>query len=333
VRDQLFHQFLEKIMLCTKKNLLGVCLSCIATLGVAASTLSPNDVLQRGQYLQSPQAAYTLNMQSDGSLVMYRKDGLVRYRMSKNGEFAVMQGDGNFVEYSKFAVPLWNTGTHGNPGAWLSIQDDGNLVVYSRVNTPLWNIGVDNGENDPRQKGEVVGRELDTHSVPLGFVGHIGLWTGKHVIEASEGGGNAIKLVNLNDFKSIARYWGTARPRIPDGMIEKTCYEKFCPNNGDMHISLQARVAIARFTEQQRLLGATYTLLPDYWTAKFADKYHKPEPGSYRCDTFVSVSLRQGTRYVEPWTKAQSLWSDRVDTLFKPPVLPTTMFDKLKSFN
>ncbi|NHZ97581.1 hypothetical protein F2P46_17895 [Massilia sp. CCM 8734] len=136
--DQLFHQFLEKIMLRNKKNLLGVCLSCIATLGFAASTLTPNEFLVRGQYLQSPQGAYTLNMQSDGSLVMYRNDGLVRYRMSKNGEFAVMQGDGNFVEYSKFAVPLWNTGTHGNPGEWLSVQDDGNLVVYSRLNTPLW---------------------------------------------------------------------------------------------------------------------------------------------------------------------------------------------------
>ncbi|NHZ93721.1 hypothetical protein F2P45_32690 [Massilia sp. CCM 8733] len=138
VRDQLFHQFWEKIMPCTKQNILGVCLACIATPGVAASTLSPNDLLQRGQYLQSPQGAYTLNMQSDGSLVMYRKDGLVRYRMSKNGEFALMQADGNFVEYSKFAVPLWSTGTDRNPGAWLSIQDDGNLVVYSRVKRAMW---------------------------------------------------------------------------------------------------------------------------------------------------------------------------------------------------
>ncbi|NHZ66477.1 hypothetical protein [Massilia genomosp. 1] len=320
-------------MLCNKKNLLGVCLSGIATLGVAASTLTPNEFLVRGQYLQSPQGAYTLNMQSDGSLVMYRNDGLVRYRMSKNGEFAVMQGDGNFVEYSKFAVPLWNTGTNGNPGAWLSVQDDGNLVVYSRVNTPLWNIGVDNGENDPHERGDVVGRELDTHSVPLFFIGHIGLWNGEQVIEASEGGENAIKLVNLNNFKSIARYWGTARPRIPDGVIEPTCYDTFCPSNGERHISLLARVAIARFTEQQRLLGASYNLLPDYRVAEYADKYHDPKRGLYRCDTFVSVSLRHGTKYVEPWTRAQSLWSDRVDTLFKPPVLPTTMFDKLKSFN
>lgn len=332
-RDQPFHQFLEKIMLCTKKNLLGVCLSCIATLGVAASTLSPNELLQRGQYLQSPQAAYTLNMQSDGSLVMYRKDGTVRYRMSKHGEFAIMQVDGNFVEYSKFAEPLWNTGTHGNPGAWLSIQDDGNLVVYSRVNTPLWNIGLDDGTNDPREQGEVVGRDFDTHSVPLGFVGHIGLWTGKRVIEASEGGDNAIKLVNLNEFKSIARYWGTARPRIPDGMIEKACYETFCPTNGDKHISLQAREAIVRFAEQQQMLGADYTLLPDYRIAQFADQYRRASRGLFRCDTFVSASLRQGTQYVEPWTRAQSLWNDRVNTLFKPPVLPTTMFDKLKSFN
>lgn len=244
-------------MLRNKKILLGACLSCIATLGIAASTLNPNDLLQRGQYLQSPKGAYTLNMQSDGSLVMYRKDGMVRYRMSKNGEFALMQGDGNFVEYSKFAVPLWNTGTHGNPGAWLSIQDDGNLVVYKGVNTPLWDIGVDDGKNDPREQGEVVGRDLDTHSVPLGFVGHIGMWNGKRVIEASEGGDNAIKYVNLNDFKSIARYWGTARPRIPDGVIEPTCYETFCPTNLDKHVSLQAREAIVRYANSRKCSAPT----------------------------------------------------------------------------
>ncbi|WP_166892452.1 hypothetical protein [Massilia sp. CCM 8734] len=107
-------------------------------------------------------------------------------------------------------------------------------------------IGVDNGENDPRQKGDVVGRELDTHSVPLFFIGHIGLWNGDQVVEDSEGGTNAIKLVNLTDFKSIARYWGTARPNIPDGVIEPTCYDTDCPTNGEKHISLLAREAIVR---------------------------------------------------------------------------------------
>ncbi|NHZ93722.1 hypothetical protein F2P45_32695 [Massilia sp. CCM 8733] len=116
-------------------------------------------------------------------------------------------------------------------------------------------------------------------------------------------------------------------------MIEPTCYETFCPTNGEKHISLLAREAIVRYAEQQERLGVDYTLLPDYRTAQFADKYHEAKRGSFRCDTFVSVMLRQGTRYVQPWTRAQSLWSDRVDTLFKPPVLPTTVFDKLKSFN
>ncbi|HEX8612874.1 MAG TPA: hypothetical protein VF800_16415 [Telluria sp.] len=333
MRDQLFHQFLEKIMLSTKNVLLGVCLSGIVAQGVAAEKLSGNERLERGQYLQSAQAAYTLNMQSDGSLVMYRKDGTVRHRMSKHGEFAIMQYDGNFVEYSKFAEPLWDTGTDGNPGAWLSIQDDGNLVVYSRVNTPLWDIGAEDGENDPHQQGEVVGRDLDTHSIPAGPIGHIGLWNGEDVIEASAGGKNAIKLVKLNEFKSIARYWGTARPRIPDGMIERACYEEFCPGNGDKHVSLEAREAIVRFAKQQRLLGADYTLLPYPFVAQYADQYRGAKRGSYRCDTFVTTALRQGTQYVKPITKAQSLWSDRVDTLFKPPVLPTTVFDKLKSFN
>ncbi|MCE3604659.1 hypothetical protein LXA47_13720 [Massilia sp. P8910] len=319
-------------MLFIRNVLIGVCLAGIAAQGVAAEKLSGNDRLERGQYLQSAKAAYSLYMQPDGSLVMYRKDGTVRHRMSKHGEFAIMQYDGNFVEYSKFAVALWDTGTPGNPGAWLRIQDDGNLVVYSRVNTPLWNIGVENGEDDPRQKGEVVGRELDTHSIPTGPVGHIGLWDGEYVVEASEGGDNAIKLVKLNEFKGIARYWGTARPSIPDGMIEPACYEKFCPGNGSKHLSLEAREAMVRFTKQQRALGAEYSLLPYAQSAQYADESRRATRGLFRCDTFVTAALRRGTYYVKPITKAQSLWSDRVDTLFVAPVLPTTVFDKLKSF-
>ncbi|MCY0916528.1 hypothetical protein [Massilia antarctica] len=320
-------------MLFIRNVLIGVCLSGIAAQGVAAEKLSGNDRLERGQYLQSAKAAYSLYMQPDGSLVMYRKDGTVRHRMSKHGEFAIMQYDGNFVEYSKFAVALWNTGTPGNPGAWLRIQDDGNLVVFSSVNTPLWDIGVENGENDPRQQGDVVGRDLDLHSIPLGPVGHIGLWTGKRVIQASEGGDNAIKLVSLNEFKAAGpHYWGTARPYIPDGMIERACYEKFCPGNGSKHVSVQARIAMVRFTEQQEMLGADYSLLPYAQSAQYADESRRATRGSFRCDSFVTAALRRGTNYVKPITKAQSLWSDRVDTLFDAPVLPTTVFDKLKSF-
>jgi hypothetical protein len=50
-----------------------------------------------------------------------------------------MQGDGNFVLYSKAnGIATWATGTNGNNGATLHMQDDGNLVVYTSGNQPIW---------------------------------------------------------------------------------------------------------------------------------------------------------------------------------------------------
>ena len=53
------------------------------------------------------------------------------------GEVA-MQGDGNLVVYNAAGVPLWSSGTAGNPGAWLAVQGDSNLVVYDYYGYPLW---------------------------------------------------------------------------------------------------------------------------------------------------------------------------------------------------
>ncbi len=49
----------------------------------------------------------------------------------------VMQGDGNFVQYQG-GVALWNTGTQGNPGAFIVLQNDGNLVIYRSNGTAAW---------------------------------------------------------------------------------------------------------------------------------------------------------------------------------------------------
>src|SRR5690606_28582108 len=37
---------------------------------------------------------------------------------------------GNFVLYDSNWKPVWNSGTYGHPGAWLSVQNDGRVVVY-----------------------------------------------------------------------------------------------------------------------------------------------------------------------------------------------------------
>ncbi|RSS83830.1 hypothetical protein [Streptomyces sp. WAC06614] len=53
----------------------------------------------------------------------------------------VMQADGNLVLYALgnpggYNLPLWYSGTYGNPGAYATFQEDGNFVVYRQGGGP-----------------------------------------------------------------------------------------------------------------------------------------------------------------------------------------------------
>jgi len=110
----------------------------------------PGEILRDDQYINSNNGKYTLIMQRDGSLVMYRAiDGSVRYRMEKYGSYAIMQLDGNFVEYNSNGAAIWHTSTYGRcPDCWLKISDEGDLrVEYVSSNGSYgfspWGIGND----------------------------------------------------------------------------------------------------------------------------------------------------------------------------------------------
>jgi hypothetical protein len=68
-----------------------------------------------------------------------------------NGQYTMaMQTDGNFVLYAG-NQSLWQSGTSGNPNAWVIMQTDGNLVVYSPGPTDvhaLWQSGTSNQPGD-----------------------------------------------------------------------------------------------------------------------------------------------------------------------------------------
>ncbi|MES2741238.1 MAG: hypothetical protein V4754_09825 [Pseudomonadota bacterium] len=131
---------------------------------LAKNILYPGETLSRGQYIISGNGEYQLIMQIDGSLLMYRKNGSVRYRMGKHGTHATMQADGNFVEYSG-KEPLWNSETH-SAGAWLQIYDDGNLMITGHDNSTdyvAWSIGSDTDS----QNVAVYGLDVKLPSAPM----------------------------------------------------------------------------------------------------------------------------------------------------------------------
>lgn len=100
----------------------------------------PGEGLAAGESLSSCDGRFTLAMQSDGNLVLYKNGVGALWNTGSEGKLgyvAVMQSDGNFVLYDRHAKPLWFSRTYGHPGARLEVQTDGNLVVYSG-NTPIW---------------------------------------------------------------------------------------------------------------------------------------------------------------------------------------------------
>ena len=91
-------------------------------------------LLQGGQYLESPNNQYALDMQTDGNLVIYNRNGPFKYGTSGNpGAFLRLQSDGTLtVMNAANTQVLWqpNPSTTGAVEATLTMQDDGNLVLY-----------------------------------------------------------------------------------------------------------------------------------------------------------------------------------------------------------
>ncbi|MEZ4320094.1 MAG: peptidoglycan DD-metalloendopeptidase family protein [Myxococcota bacterium] len=107
-------------------------------------TVGGTTIYTANQSLGSCDGRFSLVMQGDGNLVLYRAGGTALWHTQTHGNpgaWAVMQGDGNLVVYSVWGTPLWSSGTHGHAGSTLAVQNDGNVVIYAPNGAPLWNTG------------------------------------------------------------------------------------------------------------------------------------------------------------------------------------------------
>jgi len=120
----------------------GVGLANPSEAAAGTSTLSAGETLQPGQRLVG--GANVLTMQGDGNLVLYATNNIPLWEShtgGNSGAWAWMQGDGNFVVYpspSSGNRPLFSTGTNGRGGQRLVMQGDGNVVLYTASNAALW---------------------------------------------------------------------------------------------------------------------------------------------------------------------------------------------------
>lgn len=104
----------------------------------------PRSALVKGGSWKSGNCRTSLNLQEDGNLVVY-VDGNAKWQAPKawpNGDYLIMQEDGNFVLYDKDGKPIWHSDTAKasgeNRGSSVCVQDDGNVVIYRPDGTPIW---------------------------------------------------------------------------------------------------------------------------------------------------------------------------------------------------
>lgn len=93
----------------------------------------PGNGLKPGQTLVSCDGRFTLNMQLDGNLVLYKGQSTVLWTTGTvNSDSAQLEltPSGDFIIYGKLGEPLWRSGNAGQTAAQAFVQVDGNLVIY-----------------------------------------------------------------------------------------------------------------------------------------------------------------------------------------------------------
>lgn len=110
-----------------------------------ANSLEIGQDITINQGLRSHNGLYSLIMQQDGNMCIYKNgDQFVWCSMTNNRQKNIlkMQSDGNLVIYDTRNRPLWSTNTYtGGPtrqGKMLVLQNDGNLMLFNSYNKAIW---------------------------------------------------------------------------------------------------------------------------------------------------------------------------------------------------
>jgi hypothetical protein len=104
--------------------------------------LSSNQLLERGQFVFSPNGEFKFGLTSAGDLVLQDKLSLPIWNAKVSGGFrCYMQRDGNVIVRQSNGKALWASSTYNNPDARLVVDDGGRIAVI-HGNTPLWVDGI-----------------------------------------------------------------------------------------------------------------------------------------------------------------------------------------------
>ncbi len=129
-----YHQPIQPLL-----NSYGLILDTVQTCG----RMNPGRTLATSRSVTSCDGRFTLVIQGDGNLVLYKAGvgAIWANYVFGSGHVLAMQTDGNLVVYNAAGTAVWNTGTWGRNGATLMVQNDGNVVIYNHQAQALWSTG------------------------------------------------------------------------------------------------------------------------------------------------------------------------------------------------
>lgn len=122
------------------------------------NTLRAEQTMGSGDNLITNNGMYSLAMQSDGNLVIYRlANGSAEPKWStgRAGTYAYvrMQQDGNLALYHSDGTWSWTSGTGGRPinqGYKLVLEENGSLDIYSPTGQVIWFANRPSGDCGPQ---------------------------------------------------------------------------------------------------------------------------------------------------------------------------------------
>jgi hypothetical protein len=117
-------------------------ISVILTTAQKAEAFPTNTIMQPGSSITSNNQCFSLNAQTDGNLVLYRRsNGQALWHTGtygKNVKQTIFQNDGNLVIYNTSNSPVWASNTERRGATKLTVQDDGNVVIYTPQGQAVW---------------------------------------------------------------------------------------------------------------------------------------------------------------------------------------------------
>lgn len=258
----------------------------------------------------SPQVV-AIHIYASGQLIGAGNANLLRETAVKNACKSTSQNHGFDISVNVPAA-LLNGSNH--EVMLYSIYADGSHEKLD--NTPIQvNFPALPGQEMPINFGDIVGRDLSySWAGPLNYFGHIGIWDGAQVIEAtgSHNGDDTLKITPWSAYASLPTRWPTISP-VTLNIRQSYCDKAFCQlyeqPNGDLTTNAAnsgVREMVAKSAYLKYLIGASYTRLATFNSSKQGYRYsttrlcnpfatsciptiiqEKAKRGTYRCETFA----------------------------------------------